>query len=158
GACVSICNPACGSGERCTPAGECIAATSSSTPAPVAAAPSITAASVPAPAAEPRTRFAPAVPERAPDADVAPGPPAQSLAGLPRVHDGLYFSGSLGPALVATGTATTPSNDDISLSGGGVEVQLAIGGGLGSGVILGGTIFGTSVSTITYSQSGYSVE
>jgi hypothetical protein len=83
----------------------------------------------------------------------APATPPPSGA---RVHDGFYFSASLGPGFVASGTTSPPGGPDVSLSGGGVALELAFGGTVARGLALGGAIFGASLPSPSYSAMGIS--
>ena len=132
--CVSACNPPCADGQSCTAAGECIAA-----PPPPAAT----------------QAAAPPVPKPA-----APDPAATSSkasSGGIHTHDGLYLRAALGASFTASGSATLPgSSQDISISGSGVGLELAVGETWQHGIVLGGGIYGQSVGSPSYSMSGVS--
>ncbi|MFO0568216.1 MAG: hypothetical protein U0263_21325 [Polyangiaceae bacterium] len=170
GACVSACNPPCAAGERCTEKGECISDPNASAappapPPPVATQPTPPAPPPPATATPPAAEPAPAPPPPAPPAAVAPPPdaapppaaspdlvPPDSSGGAPgkrsRYHDGFYFQFALGLGY-ATGTAET---DTLEIEAEGLAQlgQLALGGTIAPGLVLGGGFFGANVFTTKY--------
>ena len=76
----------------------------------------------------------------------------------PRVHDGFYFSASLGPGFVASGSTSPPGGSpSVNVSGAGLALELAVGGTIARGFALGGAIFGASVPSPSYSAMGASV-
>jgi hypothetical protein len=75
------------------------------------------------------------------------------------LHDGFYFRGALGAGFVASGSFTPPSSgkgasQDISVSGGGPSVDLALGATVYEGLVIGGGIFGADLPSPSYSASG----
>jgi hypothetical protein len=159
GQCVSACNPVCGADEQCTASGECL---KTSPPSPVVASLAPTPP-LQAPAAALRA------PEHASPA-IAPAPPSTAAAPATdqpaaapsekgvRRHDGFYFRGALGGGFVASGSFTPPAAKgtptDIGISGAGPAVDLAFGGTVYEGLVVGGGIFGASLPSPSYSASG----
>src|SRR4051812_10777233 len=98
--CVSLCNPACGDGERCTAAGECEPASSSPSPASVAAAPTLAGAP-----SEPAPPTIPAALSPPPATAVQPPAPAQTESPSgPRYQGSFVFGLHLGFELGGAGT------------------------------------------------------
>jgi len=147
GKCVSACNPPCASDESCTAAGACVAkrAVTTANAGPTDESTSYT----PAAAATSSISLADS--------------PTETLSSTTstgaHLHDGFYFRGGLGVGFVASGTVTPPGDaGDVSLSGTGPALELAFGGAVSPGVVLGGGIYGASVPSPSYSQGGVSVD
>jgi hypothetical protein len=167
--CISACNPQCGANQTCSETGECIDKNMSLTAPPTAEAPPAGAeASVHVEAApsksstttQPDPKVAPVAPVAPLHEPIvsnsAPPSPAASADGV-HMHDGYYFRAALGPSFVTSSSASVPgSSQDIDVSGTGVGLELAFGKTLQRGIVLGGGIFGQSVSSPKYSMSGIS--
>jgi hypothetical protein len=165
GACVSLCNPPCGAGEQCGSTGECLRPTTPAAvtpaPVPVAAAPAPvtrtsapvtpTSASVAAPPSV-VSAPAPATADRPATAETS-----ASSSSAVHTHDGFYFSASVGPGVVASGSATSPGSPDVTMSGAAVAFALAAGGTLTNGPSLGGAIFGARIPSPSYAANSVSV-
>ena len=151
GRCVSACNPPCLSTETCTSSGACTASppaisyatASTSTAAPVTPKPAVST-SAGGDASPPETSAT---------------TPSETTGSRPRVHDGFYFRGGLGVGSIVSGSVQPPRDpNEVSVSGVGPAVELAFGGTLPSGFVLGGGIYGVSVPSPSYSQKGVSVD
>jgi hypothetical protein len=127
-----------------------------------AAPPPITYASV-----APKPTSAPPVAAAAssanPDAPVTPSPTTTNeppVEGSPaRMHDGFYFRAGLGVGAIVGGNVKPPrSTADVSISGAGPAVELAVGGTFPGGIVVGGGIYGVSIPSPSYSQGGASVD
>jgi hypothetical protein len=69
------------------------------------------------------------------------------------VHDGFYFRAGLGPALFANASVTPPGDpQSVSVTGAGAALELAIGGTLQKGLVVGGGIYGADFPSPSYSQ------
>jgi hypothetical protein len=115
-------------------------------PAPAPVDPS---AAAPAPAATPAPAPAPAQQGYAAQVGAAAAPAAEN----PGVHehDGFYFRFGLGVGVLAL-KLEDEDGDEGDMSGVGPSVELAFGGAVAPGVIIGGGIYGTSVASPTYKQ------
>lgn len=166
GQCVSACNPPCAASQTCTPTGECVQRGPATTPTAAPPAPPVLTgpptpappppqtvpATTAAPAASSPTGTATGEPQPVPPAPAVIAEPAHAPAGV-RTHDGFYFRFGLGGGLLAGGTVSPPGFLDISLSGGGIPVELAFGGTLPNGLVLGGGIYGISIPSPSYSNT-----
>lgn len=145
--CVSACSPACGADQVCTPKGECV----SSCNPPCASGQSCKAGACEAPPPP-----VPAEPEPPPPPEYEPGK-------FPRTHDGFYFSLGLGVGSLS-GTAHPKEGAladlDLNVSGVAQLGQLAIGGTVAPGLVVGGAIYGANVFTTKYEATvnGQSIE
>jgi hypothetical protein len=113
-----------------------------------------------APGSQPTTTVAPTTTASAaaPAEVAAPGEPSGAPAGVRR-HDGFYFRAGLGAAFIADGNVRTPvAGPLVNMGGGAVAVELAFGGTLANGLVLGGGIYGASIPTPSYSAAGKSVD
>jgi hypothetical protein len=120
GACVSKCNPLCGEGEACTDEGQCEAARREPGPA--------TRAGRGGPTAK-------AGPEGAEAAPPFGDSPAAARA------DGFFLRLGVGPAGLlgsADGIDGDGNPDTTTLYGGGGGIEVALGGTLGKGIVVGG--------------------
>jgi hypothetical protein len=123
GSCVSACNPPCADGERCTPDGECVGS---------------------AAAAQPSERDTPEV-ESAGPAEHAPG--ATRERGV-RTHDGFYLRLGLGFG----GLGMNLDVDDrgspgtAKASGPALLSEIALGGTIADGLVLGFGVFAGDVA------------
>jgi hypothetical protein len=73
-------------------------------------------------------------------------------------HDGWYFRAALGVSFLTSSTVALPnSGGDIDVSGTGAGLELAIGKTLQRGIVVGGGIYGQSVSSPKYSMGGSSM-
>ncbi len=134
--CVSACNPPCNAGETCTAQAQCVGSAPAAAPAPAVA-----------PAPEPV-----AAPLAAP---VAPAPADGGGSGV-YTHDGFYFNIGLGFGLLnasAEPSEGTLADETIDVSGAGVLTQLAFGGTVAPGLVIGGGIYGATIPTPEYSAS-----
>jgi hypothetical protein len=165
GACVSACNPSCASGEVCTPQATCVSACNPPCEANQVCTPQAECVSACNPPCGANERcegqsciaLAPVAP-----APVAPAPPppfepapaeVEDARGV-YIHDGFYLSFGLGLGL-ASGSAE-PSDgvlagETLEVSGLGVLTQLAIGGTVAPGLVIGGGLYGASIPSPEYS-------
>jgi hypothetical protein len=88
-----------------------------------------------------------------------PDAPSRAVGGIGvRTHDGFYFRAGLGVALFAGGSVAPPgSTTNVSVSGAGPSLELAIGGTPWRGLVIGGGIYGMTAPGPTYSASGASL-
>lgn len=186
GQCVSACNPPCGPNELCSATGECVApgspvpsppgAVTGSAPAPPPSAttpappppvvPPAPTPTVAGPAPPPPVLAAAPAPSRDADSSGAGGAETQRASGAgadARTHTGFHVTGALGGgSWNATYGWTTPGGNSIAESefGGGLGMDLAVGGTPLPGLVIGGVIAGTVVpiaSTQSISVNGASV-
>jgi hypothetical protein len=87
--------------------------------------------------------------------------PATASGSGVRTHDGFYFRAGLGVALFAGGKVTPQAGilkgQDVDVSGAGPALELAFGGTLANGLVIGGGIYGASIPSPSYSVSGTTV-
>ncbi len=147
GRCVSACNPPCAANEVCATGGACV----TSAPA-VSYAETVKVAATPAPAPESDSP-PPANTNASTNAD------ANVHTSSARLHDGFYFRGAVGFGTLASGSVTPPGGGgDVKLAGSGPAVELAFGGTLSSGLVVGGGIYGMSIGSPSYSRNSASVD
>jgi hypothetical protein len=87
--------------------------------------------------------------EPTPPATVTPPPPVPSRG--VEMHDGFYFRAGLGfGSLFGKVTLDVEDAEDVSVSGFSLLSELAFGGTLGSGIVVGGGIYTSSTGTTSY--------
>jgi hypothetical protein len=138
GACVSACNPGCGDGEQCTSDGQCVAKTIAPKRTAIASPPPVVAPAAPAPTE--------------PDADAAP---SLAKVGI-RTHDGFYMRLAMGPSYF--NATWKGGSQDATVTGVGAGLELAFGGTPVSGLVIGGGISSSYVSSPTISYAGQSAD
>jgi hypothetical protein len=103
------------------------------------------------------TGAAPAMPAKS----AAPPDPAVTAArtgadGV-HLHDGFYFRAAVGASFLASSSVSSSTlSQDISVSGTGAGLELSAGTTVGRGIVVGGGIYGHSVSSPSYSMTGAS--
>jgi hypothetical protein len=127
----------CGANEQCAADGQCV---------PKVLTPK-TAALVPA---EPAP--APAAAPSSPDIDTSP----ESTKPGVRTHDGFYFRVALGPNFVSS--TWKGGSSDATISGVGPALELAFGGTIARGFVLGGGIYSGTAPSPTFSNNGTSFD
>lgn len=99
-------------------------------------------------------------PPPAPTATAENPPPPNAATAAPaieeskaRLHSGFYFRFGVGPGFIASGASKAPGQPDVGISGIGVGVELAFGGTVAPGIVIGGGIYGTGIPSPSYSAT-----
>lgn len=89
----------------------------------------------------------------APPPPPPPGPPPGY-----HLHDGFFLRMGLGFGALSDETTLDGASSKVTTKGGGANIDLAIGGALGDGFILAGSLVGMVVSEPTVEAAGYSAK